>query len=568
MLIKITKGLAECNENDFTTEGTQYLCWFKGYFYYQSCFYFSKEACLLLEKVIHDNNRDTVKEMNGIFLCILLDKQNKRLYIINDRFGFHQLFYLLGDEQAFIGDNFWEISEHSKIHSLDRVSLLEMMQYRFVSGKYTLAENIFCIEPSSIYELDYKEKIRLTRDIYWHFNYNPQPISLAEAEVKIYNCLDSIISKYNQYLFGDKLIGINLTGGLDTRYILALLLKKGVDKNRIKSFTYGSPTSEDIRFAREVATECEIEHTPLLFTEDFKDFFLENQMDQMLREIGFYSYYFPAYGVLRAIPHYCKIDYLLSGYDGFYMGLKATPALFNIEDDEALLSYIYSMNATIFSTNQCQSLLSHSENQIKEKLIERIKENIEGESNYVSAFFDWTLKNRNRKYLLGVYNLQNINTTHLLSFYDYDFIDLMASLPFDMLYGEKSYINSMFRIAFTGRLETLAAIPVEKRGIFKKAEGNFVAQKRSKYTLQKLINKMLNGYDRDYAYPIRQQLAKKHIFRAIIEMVQKNKSEQLNSFEIIKLIKKKRRSEYFTRYGLLVILSILRFENLLKKSKL
>ncbi len=567
MLISIQSGKIYVDKKMLTYLGERVSCWFTGYFFYQSKYYFSRDACILFEQILIEDRLSNLKEFNGIFECVLIDEGKKRIFLVNDRFGFNQLFYCYTEKSAIICDDFWIATRQSGNTELNKTSLLELLQYRFVSGKYTLVQNVFCLEPSSILEISYNQNIKINREEYWHFQYKPQQLSLKEAEEKIYNCLNNIISRFNIHLFNEKTIGINLTGGLDSRYVVSLLLNNGMARERIKAFTYGSEESEDIRFSTLATSEFGIEHTPILFKDDFEDFFDKNHIDNMLNEIGFYSYFFPAYGVNRVLPYYKNIDYLLSGYDGFYAGLKTTPELFNLKNKQELLNYIYSLNATILSNDQCQSLLSNPEPELRNILINRIEENINPSYDQVSSFFNWTIKNRNRKYLLGVYKMQNRNTCHLLTFYDYDFIDLMYSLPFEALESQKTYINSMFRKAFTGRFEQLAKIPAEGRGIFIKAKDNYIAPRKKKYTFRKLIKKIFNSYDWDYNYPIRQQLGKKHVFKGIIEMIDSSKSEFLDKNKVISYIIKSRKSEYFARYGLLVLLSIIRFENLLKKDK-
>jgi hypothetical protein len=566
MILKVQNSILHYERNELTYSGPYFKCWFTGYFFFESTYYFSVDACKLLENLFAKNQRSQIQKLNGIFECILIDEENKKILLVNDRFGFNQLFYWRTDYSALISDDFWEIQRSSGVTSLDKLGILEMIQYRYISGKYTIAANIFCLEPSSILEINYsKEKIKIAREEYWHLQYKPEKTSIHEAEEKIYHCLNSIIARYSDHLLHNKNIGINLTGGLDSRYIVALLINNGISPNHINAFTYGSPDSEDIRYSKAAAGVFGIRHTPLLFENNFEDFFSPDNIDNLLRELGFYSYYFPAYGVNKVLPYYKDMDYLLSGYDGFYMGLKATEELFNLKNKQELLNYIYTLNATILTADQSRSLLKISTPDMRKELISRIDENLDPSKDPVSSFFNWTLKSRNRKYLLGVYKMQNRNTTHLLTFYDYNFIDLMTSLPFEALNNQQPYINSMFRKVFRDQFEPLSKIPVDQRGTYIQVGTNYVLPKKRKYTFKKLIRKIFNSYDDEYNYPIRQQLKKKQVFSKIIGMIESGDSEFLDKNKVIRYILKYRKSEYFARYGLLVILSIIRLEKLFKK---
>jgi hypothetical protein len=565
MFITIDKsGITNKTEETFH-QGVTYRYWCKGYFYYDSAYYLSDTAGEFIEKLISGNKKEAIKELNGIFQCILIDETEKKVFLINDRFGFYQLFYHYTNEMACISDDFWKLTTHFDICELDETSALEFLQFRYVSGKYTLAKDIFCLEPSSFLEITYNSQITINREEYWQFRYQPKEITLFNAEEKIYTCLNDIIARFNQYLFKNKIVGISLSGGLDTRYVLALLLKNGVKAENIKSFTYGSPTSQDIRFACQLAKAAGIEHKSILFEDDFSAFFSPDAVDACLHEIGCYSYYFPAYGSYRSLASYNNVDFLLSGYDGFYMGLKASEALFNLKNQADLIQYIYKLNSTILTPDECQQLLKRPYPNIKDSILHRINEQYIPSLDPVSNFYNWTIKNRNRKYLLGVYGMQNRNTSHLLTFYDYRFMDLMESLPPEILMHERPYINSMFRKAFTGNMESFAKIPTDQRGIFQKKNTDYVAPRKHKYTLNKLFKKLFNTFDRDYAYPIRREVARKKVFSSIIHMMENAPMEFLNKKKLLSYIHKHKKSEYFTRYGLLVLISIVRMEKLIKQ---
>ena len=567
MFIKIHNQQPDFKDFNATLSHDGLKIWFKGYFYFKSEFYTSNIACKLLNDIYKNEQLASVKDMNGVFVCVILDVVSRSLYICNDRYGFHKIFYYSDDNTVLISDSFEQIAGQVNGIELDKTSFYEFIQCRFVSGKYTLAKNIYCIEPASVYTIDFRQaQIQIEHNCYWYYRQTSKKITLPEAEKEIHHTLNQIIVRYIDQLFQGKNIGINLTGGLDSRYLLALLLNNGIESQKIKAFTFGSPQCEDIRFSRLVAQATKIQHTPGLFNEEFRDFFDAGKIDEVIRQIGAYTYYFQGYAINKYSGFYKDIDYLLSGSDGYFIGLKANPRLFSLKNNSQLVDYLYKLNATILKGSQVQGLLSENESHLSQILQARISEYLNPDLDPVSGYFDWTIKNRHRKYLLSLHDLFPSNTICLLPYYDYEFIDLMAGYPYEVLENQKPYINTMFKNAFIENYKSLASIPADQRGKFFQVGGNFTTKKKRKYTFRKLLKKIFNTYDQDYSYPIRPLLDKRKSFKAVIEIIRTSYPEYLNRDKVLKYVKKHRRSEFFVRYGLLVILSILRFEKIFRKN--
>ncbi len=567
MLIKLHHTKCQYNDSDFTCYENDLNIWFKGYFFYHSIFYTSISACKLLARLTGENLITSINEFNGIYLCIILDKSRKKLYVANDRYGFHKLFYFDNGDTLLLSDKFQAIAEQTGIKEIDRTSLHEYLHYRFVSGKYTLARDIFCIEPASLYTIDFNENaINLSRHIYWHYRQTSKNITLSAAEEEIYTCLNSIIHRFSEQPFKSKKVGINLTGGLDSRYLLGLLILNGIERSNIRAFTYGSPQSEDIRFACKVAQIAEVDHTALLFDESFTKFFDSETIDCIIKEIGAITYYFQGYAVHQYAHLYNDVDYLMTGSDGYFIGLKANRELYQLANTSELVDYLYRINSGMISSNIITRILKEDDPEVIQRLKARISSQIDSQSDPVSGYFDWTIKNRHRKYLLSVHDIISAYTTCLLPYYDYEFLDLMAGYPYEVLEKQTPYINSMFRKVFTGELENLAKIPTDQRGIFRLVHSDYMAPKKRKYTLKKLVRKIVNSYDRKYAYPIRYFFNRKKIFREVLTMIGSSESEIFNSRKLMTLISKNRHKESFVRYTLPILISIIRFEKILRRN--
>jgi hypothetical protein len=569
MIISIINGTITSEESDFIYSNENGAFWFEGYFFVGNTFYEGENACKYIDAELLGDDLSTPKNLNGVYQCVVLNNEKKKIFIFNDRFGFHQLFYFISKTVLFLGDNFWEVAQKAKAYDIDEVSLLEFLQYRFVTGKYTLAKDVFCTEPSSVYTIGYAHRdILMERKQYWRFRYNPTIESKAIAEEKIYDTLDKIVDKYKDAVFGNKKIGVNLTGGLDSRFILGLLVQKGIPRKNIRSFTFGSPTCGDLRIAREITSFLKIKSHEEVFDDSFTDFFDKGNIRDILRDIGFFTYYLQGYGFKKLNDKYRDIDYLLSGMDGFILSINASPQLFQITNFGQVADYIYRVNATILSKEECSTVTGYEPQSIKQKLFDRINENLDNTLDPVSAYYDWTYRNRNRKYLLSIYGFQSKSTVHLLQYYDYGFVDLMSKMPASFILGQIPYTNTMYKNVFIGQLEKLKEIPIEKRGVYYKMGNDYVEKEKPRITLKKIQDKLFNPPDSSFPYPIQKILRSSDgIFNRIFQELEKSGSKYLDTTKCIELMNKHRRSNRFTRYGLVAILSILTLEEMICNNK-
>jgi len=570
MLLTIKSGKITTKESDFNYANNDLKFWFKGYFFIEDDYYSGDNACKYIEKYLFAQDINSPENLNGIYQCVIINEEKRKIYIINDRFGFHQLFYFSSNDILFLSDNFWEVVKEAKITDIDETSLLEFLQYRFVSGKYTLAKDIFCIEPSSIYSINYSaHNFQIEREIYWHFSYTPTIDSKSIAEEKIYYNLNKIISRYKKSIFENKNIGINLTGGLDSRFILGLLIRNEIPKEKIFSYTFGSSTCEDIKIAKNISSFLNINHHEEIFDDYFTDFFDKDSIDNILYDLGFYTYYFQGYGFKKLNKNNTGIDFLLSGFDGFFVSLYASREIFEATDYHQIADIIYNVNATMLSETDSNIISRQNFQSIKQKLIDRIiNEQIDKAQDPVSIYYNWTLKNRNRKYLLANYEIQNKNAVHLLQYYDYEFVDLMSNMSPSMIINQVPYTNSMYKNVFSEDLFNLRTIPIEKRGVFYQSGDDFLEKKKPRITPKKIVSKLVNLPDRVFQYPIQKTLRNTQgIFDTIIQELISTDSKYLNNAECVNLIQKMKRSDKFTRYGLIIIISILRFEEMLKNDQ-
>lgn len=97
--------------------------------------------------------------------------------------------------------------------------------------------------------------------------YNPEKVdkievnytSYSDLQSQFYQVFDTVIKETIESIPKDKLIVIPISGGLDSRAILAVALKH-VNPNRIRTYTFGVKGSYDFEIGQQVAKKVGIHH--------------------------------------------------------------------------------------------------------------------------------------------------------------------------------------------------------------------------------------------------------------------------------------------------------------------
>ncbi len=571
MFLKISSNNTLLKEDCNTFSFSQNKVWIKGYFFYKENYYTGKIAASLIQShFISKNLLEHIKDFNGIFTCLIISEKTKKIYIFNDRFGFHSLFIHRNNSELIISNNFWKVSDQMPKAEVNELAFEEMLHFRHVLGETTTIKNIFNTQPASFYSINFRNfPISLTRNEYWNLEYKPEKISPQKGESDIYKTLDSIIKKYKNKVFQDKNIGLNLTGGIDSRFLLGLIIQNQIKKERINCYTYGDKDCLDIKITEQITAQINIRHKAAVFESPFYSFFSVDTINELNQKTGHSNYYFQAYGVSKLNKDYKYIDYLLTGADGYSFGLFITNELLDIDTKDALIAYIIKKFATILPSETISQIQrKKSVNAIKEELIKKISSQINEDKSFISSYFSWILKHRIKNYILSIYDLMNENTKLLLPFYDYKFIDLMLKLPIELLKDQNAYVNAMNKFVFKDELLYLNQAAIEQRCFYKK-ENNFILKTVKPGILARILSKTLALPEKGSTFKIYETF-KKHedeVFR-LINNVLINESVVFNNMEISKLIRINKRNESFFKYALPTILTCLQIENQIKNQRI
>ena len=190
-----------------------------------------------------------VNKVKGHFTTTIWDSKNQRLFLINDRFGKHQMYlWSPQPETLFFACEVKSIIPIAKDKlRLNIQAVADFMQFQFLPGDQTYFENVSLLPPATILRFD-RQGCNCNR--YWRPRIGPLHHSMSKKKycAELHELVSTAVSRVTK----DHKAALLLSGGLDTRNIAAHVPSS---KEIVHSFTYGVSDSQDSKIAALVAKE-------------------------------------------------------------------------------------------------------------------------------------------------------------------------------------------------------------------------------------------------------------------------------------------------------------------------
>lgn len=208
----------------------------------------------LVSRLYAQYGKSFTDHIKGRFVVIIMKAGKVEIYF--DHLGLFRAFYHVAGDRFMISDTVRQLTDTGAPRDPDRVSLAMKALFNRVPGKYTVYSDILKTTGADCFILD--------ENGVSHTHYF-SPVSLAEngagkeeSGVEPFARLFSdSVRNFNSFLGPEQSL-ITLTGGKDSRTILAALLGAGI---RPEGITYGNNLSRDAVYAAMVAEKAGIRHT-------------------------------------------------------------------------------------------------------------------------------------------------------------------------------------------------------------------------------------------------------------------------------------------------------------------
>ncbi|MEN6321054.1 MAG: asparagine synthase-related protein [Syntrophaceae bacterium] len=209
---------------------------------------------------------DFLHDLNGWFSGLLVDMREGKVFLFNDRYGMQRIFYHEGKDAFFFSSEAKALLKIGpELREVDLKCLGEYLSCNCVLENRTLFKNIFLLPGAAAWE--FKPDGSFNKGCYFKPDiWENQP--WLEKEFFYEKLNDTFAKVLPRYFRSNQNIGISLTGGLDTRVIMATM---DMPPGKYPCYTFGGMYRDcyDVKVARKVADACQQTHQVLTLDEKF-----------------------------------------------------------------------------------------------------------------------------------------------------------------------------------------------------------------------------------------------------------------------------------------------------------
>jgi asparagine synthase (glutamine-hydrolysing) len=204
--------------------------------------------------------------LNGRFHGLLTDRNRGTSLLFNDRYGMHRIYYhQSADAFYFAAEAKAILAIQPQLRRMDARGLGEFVSCGAVLEGRTLFEGIHILPPASAWV--FRSGALERKRSYFHPR-EWEDLETLDPESSFRDLRETFTRNLPRYFAGRERIAMSLTGGLDSRIILAC---RESSPGSLPGYTFGSMFHEnqDVRVARRVSEVCEQPHQILTAGEEF-----------------------------------------------------------------------------------------------------------------------------------------------------------------------------------------------------------------------------------------------------------------------------------------------------------
>lgn len=186
---------------------------------------------VLLQLYLHCGIETTLSMLDGAFALCIVDQIKNKVYLSRDRFGEKPLYYYRQDDFLLFASEYKAFYCYPRFKAeLNEDAVSEYFIFRYPAGESTFLKNVYLVKPGTYIEIS--EDV-VSENVYWKL---PVPhsngFSFEENKQKM---KELIFKSVARRIISDRPIGVQLSGGVDSSYIAAILREQS--EKEIKSFS-------------------------------------------------------------------------------------------------------------------------------------------------------------------------------------------------------------------------------------------------------------------------------------------------------------------------------------------
>jgi asparagine synthase (glutamine-hydrolysing) len=233
--------------------------------------------------------KDILNKLNGMFSFVIWDNIEQKVFIARDRFGVKPFYYSIQNGQFYFG---------SEIKALFAIGLKKEENWKVWSnyltyGTYGLPNETFWKDIHQLpggylleFEVEINEDINhkgLVIEQWYNFIENVNRIEALEEYQLINKYLDILNDAIKLRFIADVKVGFNISGGLDSSLLLALVNKNFSQKEAIEAFTFYSNNKDydELLWVEQMITQTKNPLNKCLLN--------VNEIENLINEVSYYQ---------------------------------------------------------------------------------------------------------------------------------------------------------------------------------------------------------------------------------------------------------------------------------------
>jgi asparagine synthase (glutamine-hydrolysing) len=201
---------------------------------------------------------DSLTRMRGMFAFNVYDARSRELFFAVDRFGIKPLYYIDTPEWFAWSSEAKAFKElPGFIFEVNESRVSEYLMFRSVAGEETLLKHVHKLLPGQTLTLAL-DTGNISKSIYWHHH------ATTGANVG-----DLLKDSVREHMLSDVPVGVQLSGGLDSSLVSALVRRIIPESQELHSFSIGLRDGEwnEFPYSRRVSEALHTVHHELYFDE-------------------------------------------------------------------------------------------------------------------------------------------------------------------------------------------------------------------------------------------------------------------------------------------------------------
>lgn len=207
-----------------------------------------------------------VRDLNGMFSGVLLDSNARRALLFVDRYASERIYYHQVDGLLYFASEAKALlAILPRLRAFDPDGVADFLAFGSCRGTRTLFRGVSRLPGASLLEFDtgqVAERRTYFSPSEWE---NLEPLTEDQFESAFVETARHVVPRYAR---GESAIGFSITGGLDTRMILACL---SGELSNLVCYTYGAGSGEtlDVSIGRKIARHLGCSHQTLRVDDQF-----------------------------------------------------------------------------------------------------------------------------------------------------------------------------------------------------------------------------------------------------------------------------------------------------------